>query len=144
MDKREEVPRELLLVGAVLVGIIGAIALAVATFYRPSPRPSPYGCYQAIGSPLIRLTTRYVFVPGSARPRRLVKLERDNAGLAVDVYNDQPYATFLDGTPAIPELDLPPDERMIVLDERHTTPSLLLTIKGTAVTLPKVECRGRT
>ena len=141
---QDGIPRELLIAAGVLASIIGALAALITIFYTPFPRPSPYGCYQASGTPLIRLSPDYVVVPSAIRPRRRVTFRRSNIGLSILVFNGQPYATFIDGTPASPRLDLPPDELMLVHDERRSIPTLDLSLNGDFISLPKVECPGRT
>ncbi len=144
MGEDDRPPRELVIAGAVLACILGVIGLLVAAFYTPSPRPSPFGCYRTAVHTLIRLSPDFIIVPGAAPLRRRVTFDRTNAGLLVSIFNNQPYATFLDGTPAEPRLYLSADETMRVLDERRTIPTLIYNRNGAYLAAPKVDCPGRT
>ena len=123
--------RAALSVAAILFAILGAIFW----LYQGPPVPSPYGCYQGAGSPLVRLLPGKLIVESTPRRRQAVAVESAKTG-----YTVRPgfaFASNSDGTLTPTDTDL----MLLVYARPRETPTLSVSVDSTDdIILAAVAC----
>ena len=71
--------RAALSIGAILAVILAAVLV----LYRGPPVPSPYGCYEGAGSPLVRLLPGSLIIQSAPQMQQRVSVERNKFGYTV-------------------------------------------------------------
>ena len=126
--------RAALSVGAIIIAILASVLL----LYQGPPVPSPYGCYQGVGSPLVRLLPSRVIVESSPRKSQAVTVERMKDGY--DVTPGFAFTSGSDGTLTPTNSDL----RLVVYARPRGTPTLWVSVDATDnIVLDPVACPVR-